>query len=187
MFCSNCGEELQATNQKFCHNCGAEVLTTSKTTNYKTERTQYVAAPKTQYAPAPKIQYVSVKPQRQLQRGAPGKYSKMCLILALVSIGVGIVSLVIGYNSFRYFYWPYSNVGLRIVVTIVVLLMRVGGLTMGVFSKVNSSKAEMFEPYNDFEKVGALFGIFGMIINGIGLFLSFVGPWGILNFPFGYM
>jgi len=176
MFCSNCGERLIATNQRFCHNCGTEVLTTSKATDYKTERIQYVSAPKIYYAP--------VKQQRQLQMGSPGKYSKLCLGLALSSIVIGIVSLIIGYNFYRFFYWPSYNIIVRLVVLIVVLLLRVGGLIMGVFSKVNSSKAEIFEPYNDVEKVGSIFGIFGIIVNSIGLFLSFLGPWSIFSVPY---
>ena len=173
MFCSNCGENLLATNQRFCHNCGTEVLATSKATDYKTERIQNVTAPRLLYAP--------VKQQEQLQMGRPGKYSKLCLGLALGSIVIGIVSLIIGYNSFRFFYW--NSIG-RIVVLIVALLLRVGGLVMGVFSKVNSSKAELFEPYNDVEKAGSIFGIFGILINSIGLFLSFLGPWSLFSFPY---
>jgi len=172
MFCSNCGERLIATNQRFCHNCGTEVLATSKATDYKTERFQNVSAPKIYYAP--------VRLQRQLQMGSPGKYSKLCLGLALGSIVIGIVSLIIGYNSYRFLY--YKIIG-RLMVLIVVLLLRVGGLIMGVFSKVNSSKAEIFEPYNDVEKAGSIFGIFGIIVNSIGLFLSFIGPWSIFSFP----
>ena len=172
MFCSNCGENLLSPNQTFCHNCGTEVLTTSKATDYKTERIQNVTAPRLLYAP--------VRQQGQLQMGSPGKYSKWCLGLALGSIVIGIVSLIIGYNSMRFF--SYNSIG-RIVVLIVVLILRVGGLTMGVFSKVYSSKAEIFEPYNDVEKAGSILGIFGIIINAIGLFLSFIGPWSIFTFP----
>jgi len=173
MFCSNCGENLIATDQKFCHNCGTEVLAASKEIDYKTERIQNVTAPKIYYAP--------VEQKRQLQRGSPGKYSKLGLGLALVSIVIGIVSLIIGYNYNRFFYWPNYNIG-RLVVMIVILLLRVGGLILGVFSKLNSSKAELLEPYNDFEKAGSIFGIFGILINSIGLFLSFFGPWSIFSF-----
>ncbi|MHA1914327.1 MAG: zinc-ribbon domain-containing protein [Promethearchaeota archaeon] len=189
MFCSNCGAELGVSNQKFCHNCGTEVIALSKTTSYKTERIQTEAPPKTQYeavrpqyAPV-RPQYAPVRPQRQLQRGEAGKFSKLCLGLALASIVIGIVSLVIGYNSMRFFMWPYYNPAGRIVVMIVMLLMRVGGLVMGVFSKVNSSKAEIFEPFNDVERAGSIFGIFGIIVNGIGIALSFLGPWSLFTIP----
>ena len=174
MFCSNCGENLIATNQKFCHNCGTEVLAISKATDYKTERIQDETVPKIHYAP--------VKQQIHLQKGSPGKYSKLCFGLALGSIIIGIASFIIGYNSYRVFYWPsYNSIG-GLVVMIVILLLRVGGLIMGVFSKIYSSKAEKLEPYNDIEKAGSIFGIFGILINSIALLVSILGPWAIFSF-----
>ncbi|MHA1885028.1 MAG: zinc-ribbon domain-containing protein, partial [Promethearchaeota archaeon] len=109
MYCSNCGAELGVSNQKFCHNCGTEVVASVKATNYKTEPIQPEAAPKIQYAPV-RPQYAPVRPQRQLQRGQAGKFSKLCLGLALASIVIGVISLVIGYNSMRFIMWPYYNV-----------------------------------------------------------------------------
>jgi len=186
MFCSNCGVELQVASQKFCHNCGMEVFTSVKTTSYKAEPVQPAAPPKVQYAPI-RPQYAPVKPQyapvRQIQRGAPGKFSKLCLGLAISSIVIGVVSLVIGYNSMMFFMYPYYNIGRRVVLLIILLFMRIGGLIMGVFSKINSSKAEIFEPFNDVERAGSIFSIFGIIINGIGLFLSFIGPYSIFTVP----
>jgi len=176
MFCSECGEKLFAKNQKFCQNCGTEVLVASKTPDYKTERIQYVTAPKIHYAP--------VKQQQQLQKGRPGKYSKLCLGLALASIVIGIASLIIGYNYYRIFYLPYDIFLGRIVYSIGILLLRVAGLILGVFSKVNGSKAEMFEPYNDMEKAGSIFAILGIMTNAVGLFLSLLGPWSIFTFPY---
>lgn len=175
MFCSECGEKLIATDQKFCHNCGNEVLTSSKATDYKPERIQYVSPPKIQYVPA--------KPQKQLKMGPPGKYSKLCLEFALISIIIGIATLIIGYNSYRVFIYPYNLIG-RLVVSIVILFLRVGGLILGVYSKVYSSKAQIIEPYNDVEKAGSIFGIFGVIINAIGFFLSILGPWSIFIYPY---
>ena len=173
MFCSYCGENLNS-NQKFCHNCGAEVVTTSKATDYKTERIPNVTVPK--------IIYVPVKQQRQM--GFPGKYSKLCLGLGLISIVIGIVSLIIGYNYYRVLYWSSYNTKGMLLIAIVILLFRMGGLIMGIFSKVNSSKAEIFEPYNDVEKAGSILGILGIITNFIGLFWSLFVPWGIFNFPY---
>ena len=173
MFCSKCGEKLIATDQKFCHNCGTEVLTPSKAIDYNTERIQNITAPKIDYAPS--------EQRKQLQRGNPGRYSKLCLCLASVSIGIGILSLIIGYTYYGFSYRPYNNIG-RLVFVIVILLLRVGGLIMSVFSKTYSSKAEKLEPYNDLEKVGSILGIFGIVINSLGLFLSFFSPWSILYF-----
>ncbi len=175
MFCANCGEKLNVTNQRFCHNCGTETIATAKAINYKTQRIQSVTAPK--------IHYTLPIQQRQMQMGRPGKYSKLCLWLALASIVIGIGTLIVGYNSYRLFYWPYSNFIVRLVVSIVLLILRVGGLTMGILSRVNSSKAETFEPYNDVEKAGSILAVMGIIINAIGLFLSVLGPWSIFSFP----
>ncbi|MFX1317029.1 MAG: zinc ribbon domain-containing protein [Promethearchaeota archaeon] len=173
MYCSYCGEKLIKNDQKFCQNCGTEVQATARTINYKIEEIPNVIAPK--------IVYVPFKQQRQM--GIAGKYSKLCLILALISIVIGIVSLIIGYNFYRFYYWRSYNMIGRLVVVTVILLFRVGGLIMGVFSKVNSSKAEIFEPYNDVEKAGSIFGVLGIISNSIGLFLSLIGPWSIFYIP----
>ncbi|MFX1388755.1 MAG: zinc ribbon domain-containing protein [Promethearchaeota archaeon] len=176
MFCSNCGEKLVDANQNYCHKCGNEIFITSKTLDYRIERTQVVSPPKTYPVP--------VYQQKQRERGPPGKYSKLCLGLALASIFIGIISLIIGYNFSRLTYWMYYNYGARLLISIGILLLRVVGLILGVFSKVNGSKAELYEPYNDTEKAGSIFGVFGIIINAIGLFLSLFGPWSILTFPY---
>ncbi|MFX1378544.1 MAG: zinc-ribbon domain-containing protein [Promethearchaeota archaeon] len=176
MFCPHCGQKLIDTNQKFCQHCGAEVLTVSKTPDYTPERFQR--------EPSTKIYYVPVKQQTQLQRGPPGKYSKTCLTGALVSIFIGIISLIIGYYYHAFFYFAHYSYFINLIVLIGFLLMRVGGLVLAVFSKVNSSKAQFLEPYNDTEKAGSIFAVFGMIINAIGIFLSLLGPWSIFSPPY---
>jgi hypothetical protein len=57
---------------------------------------------------------------------------------------------------------------------------------MGVFSRVNSSRASNFEPFNDTERAGSIFAVFGIIINAIGLYLSLFGPWTIFRIPYYY-
>ena len=178
MFCPHCGEKLIDKEQRFCQGCGSEIFTSSKSTDYKPERIQSV--------PVPNIVYVPVKPQTQLQRGPPGKYSTLCLWLALGSTFIGIVSLIIGYNYYRFSNFPYNNISVRLTVMIVMLLLRVGGFVMGIFSKINSSKAQILENHNDSEKAGSMFAVFGIIINAIGLYLSLFGPWSIFNIPYYY-
>jgi hypothetical protein len=179
MFCSHCGEKLIDAEQKFCQNCGTEIQVISKSPNDKIERIQDDTPPK--------IIYVPLQQQKQLQRGLPGKYSKLCLGLALISIFIGILSLIIGYNYYRFLYLPpFYYVG-SLIVSIAILLSRVGGLVLGVLSRINSAKAENFEPYNDTEKAGSIFAIFGIIINAIGIFLSLFGPWSIFNLPYAYL
>lgn len=116
--------------------------------------------------------------------GIPGKYSKWCFGLALISLVIGIGSLIIGYNYLRIVYWSSHSILVMLVVATTILLFRVAGLIMGIFAKLNSSKAEIFEPYNDIEKAGSIVGVLGIIINLIGIFLSLLGPWGIFSFPY---
>jgi DNA-directed RNA polymerase subunit RPC12/RpoP len=174
MFCSNCGEKLIDEDQNYCHKCGTEIFPTAKAPDYKPERLQAVSPQK--------IYYVPIDQQRQRQKGLPGKYSKLCLGLALISIFIGFGTLIFGYNYFRYIYYPYYNRA-RIAVPIGILLLRVAGLILGIFSKLNGSKAEGIEPYNDVEKAGSILAIFGIIINAVGLFLSLVGPSSIFPLP----
>jgi hypothetical protein len=173
MFCSYCGEKI-AKDQKFCHNCGAEVVTSSKAPDHQIERVPQVTVPK--------IIYVPVKEQKQM--GIPGTYSKWCLGLALSSFIIGIGSLIFGYNYFRILYWSSHSILGMLTVATMILLFRIAGLIMGIFAKVNSSKAEIFEPYNDVEKAGSIIGVLGIIVNSIGLFLSLLGPLSIFSFRY---
>jgi hypothetical protein len=171
MFCPHCGAELAEPNQKFCHNCGTEVKTPSKVDSYKAEIIQPRPEPKTYYAP--------VTSQRKI--GLPGKYSKLCLWLALTSVLIGIISLAVAYGLYRNWYWGYGSIG-RIMIPIINLPIRIGGLIAGVFSKTNGSKAQLLEPYNDSEKAGSMFAIFGIIINAIGIGLILFGPFSIIGY-----
>lgn len=183
MFCPNCGEELLDNNQNFCHKCGHKIdIITSKVPRYEPERIQNVAPPQIYYTP-PKQQYPQAKPQ--FQRGAIGKYSKTCLGLALVSLLIGIITFIIGYNVYRlmYAYYPPSGYG-RIGGLIIILLLRIAGLIMGIFAKVNGVKAERFEPFNEAEKAGSTIVIFAILINALGIFLSLFGPLSISYIPY---
>ena len=159
---------------KFCHNCGTEVKKISKVDNYKSEIIQPKPEPKTYYAP--------VTPQRQMQIGLPGKYSKLCLWLSLTSVLIGIISLAVAYSFYRNFYWDYvHNIG-RVLMATINLPIRIGGLIAGVFAKINGSKAQLLEPYNDSEKAGSIFAVFGIIINAIGIVLLLFGPFAIIGY-----
>ena len=178
MYCSKCGEKLSDPNQNFCHNCGNEIISYPKTASYKTETSYKTERPQTE----PPVYYVPVKYSRQIQKGLPGKNSKLCLGLAIASISIGIVSLMIGYTSQMRFYYPYDNINKFLSMMIINIFLRTGGLILGIFSKYNSSKAELSEPYNDFEKVGSIIGIMAIIINALGLFLIFFGPYSFIYY-----
>jgi hypothetical protein len=181
MFCSNCGEELYDPNQKFCQGCGFEIVITNETPRLKVEQNQY--------EPIDKSRYLANKQQKTVLMGMPGEYSKKCLGFALASLVTGIFTLVLGYNLFMYSYYPYYYSAGRIVILIVILLLRVGGLIFGIFSRINSVKAENLESLNSYERVGSVFAVFGIILNSVGLLLSFLGPWSLIRYimPFGIM
>ena len=176
MFCSSCGEKLNVANQRYCPNCGTENIGTSNSPNLKTQKIPNV--------PIPPVYYAPLKQQAQRQIGRAGKYSKLCLGLALVSLAIGIITLILGYNFYRSYSWMFSGTIGRAGLLIVILILRVVGLTMGILARVNSSKAEIVEPYNDAEKAGSLLSILAIIVNAIGLFMSLIGPMSILNLPY---
>ena len=155
MYCSKCGAKLSDSNQNFCHNCGTEIISYPKTASYKTETSYKTERPQTE---SPPVYYVPVKYSRQLQKGLPGKNSKLCLGLAIASIVLGFVP----------FYIYYINIFLN-------LFLRVGGLILGVSSKMYSLKAVKSEPYNNLEKAGSIIGILAIIFNAIGLMVTVLG------------
>ncbi|MFX1502369.1 MAG: zinc-ribbon domain-containing protein [Promethearchaeota archaeon] len=176
MFCPECGVELIAPNQKYCHNCGTDTRATSKSSNYKIEQLQN--------EPVSKMYYVPIKPKIELQRSPPGKYSNISFWFALVSIILGFASFYIGsYMGFPYMYYNYAeyNIGSRIGLYFIILSLRAGGLILGIISRISNSKAIELEPYNDLEKAGSIIGIFGIIVNAIGLVFSAIAPISLLR------
>ncbi len=159
MFCPECGIDLIAPNQKFCHNCGTEVIAASKISESKSERFQN--------EPSPQICYVPVKPQTTLQKGPPGKYSYICFWFAFVSFVIGV-----GTYFFRYFFNVYYNIRGSIVLNSIILLLRVVGLILGIYSKISSFKALKLEPHNDLEKSGSVSSVIAIVINAIGIVIS---------------
>ena len=105
--------------------------------------------------------------------------------MALTSLLIGIISLMVGYASqmFYYdlFYYDYYTIR-RLALSLGNLGFRIGGLILGIFSKINGSKAELHEPPNDMERAGSIIGIMGIIINAIGLFLLFYGPYSLIYY-----
>ncbi|MFX1568188.1 MAG: zinc ribbon domain-containing protein [Promethearchaeota archaeon] len=179
MFCSNCGENLVSPNQNFCQNCGQKILNTTNVASYKTTSIQS--------EPRPEVIYIPMESEQRIKKGIPGKNSKICLGLALGSLFLAILSIIIGYSYFRFFNYEFYNYMPRLVISITILLMRVGGLIMGAYSKFFSSRAVDLEPYNDAEKTGVILGIFGIIINSIGIYLSILGPFSILHLVYFYL
>ena len=185
MFCPNCGEELLDNNQNFCHKCGNKIdVIVSKVPKYEPERI-HKSAPPPAYYPLPRPQY---HPARQrVQSGPMGQYSKLCLGLSIGSLLIGIITFIIGYNVYRmaYYYYPPSPMGYGAIGGLIIILaLRIAGLLMCIFAKVNGIKAERYEPFNEGEKVGSTLVIFAILINALGIFLSLFGPLSMYSIPY---
>jgi len=106
--------------------------------------------------------------------GGPGPYSKKVFYFAFVSIVFVIVGFVLEYYSFIRFIMPiyiFPNLHSGPVLWIIALFFQAVGLIFAIVSRVNNKKAGEFEPVNTLEKVGSVFGIFGIIMNSIPIVL----------------
>ena len=148
MFCSNCGAKMEDPNQKFCDACGAEILTHPKTDTHRIE------TPQTWF----------FQESRKLQKGPPGKNSKLCFGFAILSLVLAFVCI---YTPMIFHYNLLIGLSLNVV-----------GLALGVFSKIYGSKAERSEPFNNLEKAGSIIVIPAFIFGAIALMSLVIG---ILN------
>ncbi|MFW9819649.1 MAG: hypothetical protein ACFFE5_08575 [Candidatus Thorarchaeota archaeon] len=171
MFCSNCGEKLANTEKKFCQNCGAEIFIYSQSKDSKLEKKQNNS----------ELKIYNIQESR-LQRGHPGKFSKLCLWFALVSILIGLVPLIVGITLIGYMYLIFNTV--RVTITIAFFILLIMGLVLGIFSKIYGSRAEIFEPKNNSERAGSILLVFGIILNITGLLLSFISPFSIFTLQY---
>ncbi|MFX1275390.1 MAG: zinc-ribbon domain-containing protein [Promethearchaeota archaeon] len=181
MYCPNCGKELKVPNQRFCVHCGNDLTIISKTSQSRTDSTQYLAIPRTKPLPAP-----DYFPGYKQEKGVPGPHSKKCLGFALISIGIGIFAYYFGSYAMRYIflrsmfqfsYFNYSESEIKrilFILLILVICLHIFGLTLGILSRVESRKAENLEQINSIEKAGSIFGIFGIITNSIALIVSII-------------
>ncbi len=168
MFCPNCGEKLESQNQKFCASCGSVLSNTPyapQVPQLKVEENRV----------SPKVRSVPVYESKTINVGGPGPHSKKCFAFSIVSLGlVGVAYFFGGSNLFRYltpyyYYYPFSPfVVIGIITTIII---NIAGLVFGILSRTNSSKAGKSEPINTLEKVGSVFGVFGIVINSIFIVL----------------
>jgi hypothetical protein len=163
MNCSHCGEKIADMEDKYCQNCGAEVFVSSKSSHHKPEEKESATEPKIY-----KIQ------ESHLKRGPAGRFSKLCLGLAIISILLGLIPLIVGINLMRYMYLIFNEV--RDYISIALFIPLVIGLVLGILSKIYGSRAEMFEPKNYVERTGSILLVFGILLNITGLVLSFLSP-----------
>jgi len=158
MFCPNCGEKLDPQNQKFCPNCGSELSSTP----------QAPQAVENQVSPT--IRSVPVYESKPINVGGPGPHSKECLTFAILSLALGGVGFAFGSIYFLRILIPFPfqlDYFIRFILLIIGVILNITGFVFGILSRTNSSKAGKFEPVNTLEKVGSVFGIFGIIMNSL--------------------
>jgi len=168
MFCKNCGEKLDTLDQKFCASCGSVISNTPdapQAPQLKVEENRV----------SPTVRSVPVYESKSIKVGGPGPHSKKCFAFSIVSLGlVGAAYLFGGSNLFRYFTpfaYYYSFSPFVVIGIIATVIIHIAGLVFGILSRTNSSKAGKFEPINTLEKIGSVFGVFGIVINSIFIVL----------------
>jgi len=172
MFCQNCGEKLESKEQKFCASCGSVISITPDAPDapkLKAEENQ-VSSP---------VKSVPVYESKTINVGGPGPHSKKTFAFAIVSLAVGGVGFAFGgiyffsmFSPLFYYYPPPIAFGL--IALIVAVILNVTGLIFGILSRTNCSKARKTEPVNTLEKVGSVFGVFGIVLNSIPVGLMLV-------------
>ena len=165
MFCQNCGEKLESQDQKFCARCGSAISTTPdapQAPQLKVEENRV----------SPKAKSVPVYASKTIRVGGPGPHSKKCFAFAIVSLALAGVGFAFGATTFMrflmpyyYYYSPYYSFGF--IGLIVGVILNITGLIFGILSRTNCSKARKSEPVNTLEKVGSVFGVFGIVLNSI--------------------
>lgn len=165
MFCPNCGEKLETPNQRFCAGCGSEIQTTAspEISSQPVEEVQVPSPP----APPP-VSTVPVYDSKPVKAQGLGTYSKKCFYFSLVSIGFFVAGFVFGGTILLRFILPlyfFPFFGGGIIMWIIAIVLHLVGFIFGILSRVNSSKARSLEASHALEKVGSVFGVFGIILN----------------------
>ena len=201
MFCPNCGNDLVISGQNFCHNCRFEIPEILNHPEQPGPPKQRSELPKQRLEPPQQrpvkyryesrlyskpeedLDYYYIKRSKRSKTGKPGPYSKKCLGYSIVSCAIAAVTLFLGYGMIIYrgmysiLSYPSSyyssNYSVQII-SIVIVISRFIGLALGIFAKANSRLAEKHEPINTADKIGSVFSIFGIVLNGIGLVLSII-------------
>ncbi|TFF91801.1 MAG: zinc ribbon domain-containing protein [Promethearchaeota archaeon] len=179
MYCPVCGQKIEFPDASFCPSCGSEIhIISGVSKSIPQEDENGEIKPKNQSinVELPQVGETGLKKQE-----GTGPYSAKTLAFALVSCGIGGVTLGVGgfINFIRYIIsssgvpppssFPIINPLLLITILIVA---RIAGLTFGIAAKTNGNKAVEYEPENGVQQVGNIFSYIGIIINSIFLVVS---------------
>jgi hypothetical protein len=186
MFCPNCGEKLENPNQPFCSRCGSEiqtVLTPEISQEPQVPVVKTPVPPPTPVAP----QSVPIYQPKTIKKGGIGSNSKMCFAFALVSlaffaVGLGFGAGVLARLFIPVYFIPYLPGGPGM--WFIAFILHVIGFIFAIISRVNGNKASKREGENALQKVGSVFGVFGIVLNVIPLLiipiasvLSYIPPY----------
>lgn len=169
MFCPNCGEKLENPSQRFCASCGSEI---QATLSLEISEAPQIPVEKTP-APPP-TPPVPVYESKQIKPGGIGSHSKKCFAFSLVAIGFFVAGLSFGAGSIirifvPLYYFPYLPGGPGR--WIIAFVLHVIGFIFGIVSRASSAKASRREASNGLQKVGSVFGVFGIVLNVIPLLI----------------
>jgi hypothetical protein len=172
MFCPNCGEKLESPIQRFCSGCGSEIqsIFTPKAPKAPITPQPITEEPK---FPTP-TSAVSVYDSKPVKAGGKSPHSRLGFSFALVAIAFFIAGLIFGGTIILrilmpVYIYPYLPGGPGL--WIIAFVLHILGFVFGIISRVSSSKAGKHDPDNALQKVGSVFGVFGIILNLIPLLL----------------
>jgi len=159
MFCPNCGDKTFL-DQKFCASCGSEILSPSVP-----DAPQVLAEEVQVSTPASTVPVYDSKP---VKVQGLGTHSKKCFSFSLVSIAFFIAGAIFGSTILLRFILPlyfFPFFGGGFIMWIIAIVLHIVGFIFGILSRVNSKKARNLEADHALEKVGSVFGVFGIILN----------------------
>jgi len=169
MFCPNCGEKLESPNQRFCASCGSEIQTNLSPEAPQIPPKRIQVPPVAPVPPVPPVPIYQAKPSKA---EGIGTNSKICFSFSLVAIAFFVAGLSFGAGVIirlliPIYFIPYLPGGPGM--WIIAFVLHVVGLIFGIISRANSSKARRREADNALQKVGSVFGVFGIVLNVLPL------------------
>jgi len=162
LYCPQCGEKLESSDQKFCKHCGADLRTDIGTSD---------------------------SPVSAIKEKTILKQSKRCFILGLSSVGIAIIFIIIGLalililrnsvqSSFNISYTSYYfDEELKLVTEVfglVAILSSIAGCSLGIISRMIRQKFRATKSKNLLIDMGGVFAILGIVLNIIAIVIALI-------------